>query len=142
MEQRSPFAWNCVDVLANACRNPAARQALINTYQFIPSLSRLLSDQLPADKKIKLLRLMQDLTCGIKISWQIPHLPHLLVTLSEWIERSTEEIITLSLGILVNLCYKNLPAIYTLMGTVDVKKILQICSAMKVSFFQNLVLFW
>jgi hypothetical protein len=77
------------------------------------------------------LRLMQDLTCGIKISWQIPHLPHLMVTLSEWIESANEEIITLSMGILVNLCYKNLPAIYTLMGNVDVKKIVQICSAMR-----------
>ncbi|XP_063915878.1 uncharacterized protein LOC135131937 isoform X2 [Zophobas morio] len=130
MEQRSSFAWNCVDVLSNICRNPPARQALIHTYQFVPSLSRLLSDQLSNEKKIRLLRLMQDLTCGIKISWQIPHLPHLMVTLSEWIENSNEEIITLSMGILVNLCYKNLPAIYTLLGNVDVKKILQICSAM------------
>ncbi|EFA07883.1 hypothetical protein TcasGA2_TC005457 [Tribolium castaneum] len=131
MEQRSSFAWNCVDVLANICRNPAARSALIHTYQFIPSLSRLLSDQLSNEKKIRLLRLMQDLTCGIKISWQIPHLPQLMVTLSKWIETSNEEIITLSMGILVNLCYKNLSAIYTLFGNVDVKKILQICSLMR-----------
>ncbi|RZC39779.1 CIP2A, partial [Asbolus verrucosus] len=131
MEVRSPFAWNCVDVLTNVCRNPAARHALIHTYQFIPSLSRLLSDQMSIEKKIRLLRLMQDLTCGIKISWQIPHLPHLMVTLSDWIESSHDEIITLSMGILVNLCYKNLPAIYTLMGNVDVKKILQICSTMR-----------
>jgi hypothetical protein len=55
-----------------------------------------------------------------------------MVTLSEWIESANEEIITLSMGILVNLCYKNLPAIYTLMGNVDVKKIVQICSAMRV----------
>ncbi|XP_044272834.1 uncharacterized protein LOC123016480 [Tribolium madens] len=131
MEQRSSFAWNCVDVLSNVCRNPAARHALIHTYQFIPSLSRLLNDQLSNEKKVRILRLMQDLTCGIKISWQIPHLPHLMITLSKWIENSNEEIITLSMGILVNLCYKNLSAIYTLFGNVDVKKILQICSLMR-----------
>lgn len=35
---------------------------------------------------------------------------------------STEEdVVALSLGVLVNLCYKNLPAIYTLMRAVDSK---------------------
>lgn len=59
VEQRSSFAWHCVDVLTNACKNPAARHALIHTYQFIPSLSRLLGDQLSIEKKIRLLKLMQ-----------------------------------------------------------------------------------
>lgn len=59
VETISQIAWYCVDVLSNACRNPAARYALITTYQFIPSLSRLISDQLTLDKKIRLLKLMQ-----------------------------------------------------------------------------------
>ncbi|KAL3273249.1 hypothetical protein HHI36_014703 [Cryptolaemus montrouzieri] len=130
-EARSPFAWNCVDVLSNVCRNSAARLALIHTYQFLPSLARILGDQITKEKKLRLLKLMQDLTCGIKISWQIPHLPHLMTTLAKWVDSQEEEIVSLSLGVLVNLCYKNLPAIYTLTSNVDMKKLLRTCITIK-----------
>ncbi|XP_019880385.1 uncharacterized protein LOC109608400 [Aethina tumida] len=136
VETISQIAWYCVDVLSNACRNPAARYALITTYQFIPSLSRLISDQLTLDKKIRLLKLMQELSCGIKISWQIPHLPHLLSTLAKWVECGHEEIVTLSLGVLVNMCYKNLPAIYTLSRHVDIKKFIRICMPLQGSVIE------
>lgn len=53
------MSWYCVDVLCNACRNSSARKALIDTYNFIPSLSQLLGDQLTDVKKKKLLKLMQ-----------------------------------------------------------------------------------
>lgn len=53
------MAWDCVDVLSNACKNFSARQALIKTYQFLPPLARLLSDHLSSSKKKKLLTLMQ-----------------------------------------------------------------------------------
>lgn len=59
LEQRSSIAWNCVEVLSNACRNPATRNVLIHTYQFLSPLSRLLGDQLTREKKIRLLTLMQ-----------------------------------------------------------------------------------
>ncbi|XP_044759623.1 uncharacterized protein LOC123317254 [Coccinella septempunctata] len=131
IEPRSPFTWHCVDVLSNVCRNSAARSALIHTYQFLPSLSRVLGDQISTEKKIRLLKLMQDLTCGIKISWQIPHLPHLMITLAKWVENQDAEIVALSLGVIVNLCYKNLPAIYTLTSNVDMKKLMKICLKMK-----------
>ncbi|CAH1155770.1 unnamed protein product [Phaedon cochleariae] len=131
LEPQSPMAWDCVDVLCNACRNCSARQALIDTYQFIPSLSKHLGDQLSNVKKKKLLRLMQDLTCGIKLSWQIPHLPHLLKTLTRWIEDKDQDIVCSSLCVLVNLCYKNLPAIYTLSTIVDIKKFLRFCLPLK-----------
>ncbi|XP_018319002.1 uncharacterized protein LOC108732610 isoform X2 [Agrilus planipennis] len=127
VEPRSPLAWCSVNVLSLACKNPASRHALIHTYQFLPLLSRLVGDHLTTEKKIRLLALMQELTCGIKISWQIPHLSHLMATLTKWVEGQDEEIITLSLGILVNLCYKNLPAIYTLSRCVDIKKFVRMC---------------
>ncbi|XP_018566721.1 uncharacterized protein LOC108907489 [Anoplophora glabripennis] len=130
-EPQSQMSWYCVDVLCNACRNTSARQALIDTYNFIPSLSQLLGDQLTDVKKKKLLKLMQDLSCGIKISWQIPHLPHLLKTLTKWVESQDQEIVCLSLGVLVNLCYKNLPAVYTLSKTIDIKKFLRFCLPLK-----------
>jgi hypothetical protein len=81
---------------------------------------------LTSEKRIRALKLLQELTYGIKISWQEAHLPYLIKTLSQWIiESNEEEVITLSLGVLVNLCYKNLPAVYVLMRSVNTKTFLQ-----------------
>ena len=72
------------------------------------------------------MKLLQELTYGIKISWQEAHLPYLITTLSQWVTQSSEEeVITLSLGVLVNLCYKNLPVVYVLMCSVNTKTFLQ-----------------
>ncbi|GJQ81759.1 hypothetical protein Trydic_g306 [Trypoxylus dichotomus] len=134
LEPRAALAWCCVNVLGTCCRNSAARNALIHTYEFIPPLSRLLGDQLPVEKKIRLLTLMQELTCGIRISWQIPHLRHLMSTLTRWINtevKRNNEVVSLSLGVLVNLCYKNLPAIYTLTKCVDIKSFIRATSALE-----------
>lgn len=77
---------------------------------------------LTTEKRIRVLQLLQELTYGVKVLWQESHLPYLISTLTEWVSNSTEEeLIALSLGVLVNLCYKNLHAVYTLMRTVDVK---------------------
>ncbi|CAH0563585.1 unnamed protein product [Brassicogethes aeneus] len=139
VEAKSPLAWYCVDVLSNCCRNASARCVLINTYHFLPSLTRLLSDQLTVEKKIGVLRLMQELSCGIKISWEIPHLPHLFKTLTKWIESGSEKIVTLSLGVLVNVCYQNVPAIYTLTREVDIQQLIRICMPLKGSVIELLV---
>jgi hypothetical protein len=61
----------------------------------------------------------------VKISWQEAHLPHLISTLTSWIFSAEKDVINLSLGVLVNLCYKNLPAVYTLMRSVDSKQFLR-----------------
>lgn len=61
----------------------------------------------------------------MKISWQEGHLPCLISTLTSWIVNGEKDVISLSLGVLVNLCYKNLPAIYTLMRSVDNKEFLR-----------------
>lgn len=77
---------------------------------------------LTSEKRVRVLKLLQELTYGIKISWQEAHLPYLISILTQWVTQSKEEdIIALSLGVLVNLCYKNLPAVYTLMRTIDTK---------------------
>ena len=61
----------------------------------------------------------------MKISWQEGHLPSLISTLTSWIVNGEKDVISLSLGVLVNLCYKNLPAMYTLMRSVDSKEFLR-----------------
>ncbi|XP_022915761.2 protein CIP2A homolog L [Onthophagus taurus] len=131
LEARSPIAWCCVSVLNTCCRNYAARVALIETYHFLPPLSRLLGDHLSKEKKIRLLSLLQELTGGIKILWQIPHLVHLMSTLIKWIKSGLEDIMSLSLGVLVNLCYKNLPALYTLSRCVDIKEFIRYLMSLK-----------
>ncbi|XP_017760473.1 PREDICTED: uncharacterized protein LOC108550996 [Eufriesea mexicana] len=122
LASRTTLIWSTVDVLQNACHNAAARQALIHTYKFAPILARLLEANLTSEKRIRVLKLLQELTYGIKISWQEAHLPYLVSILTQWVTQSKEEnIIALSLGVLVNLCYKNLPAVYILMRTIDTK---------------------
>ena len=61
----------------------------------------------------------------MKISWQEAHLPCLISTLTSWIVNGEKDVISLSLGVLVNLCYKNKPAVYTLMRSVDSKEFLR-----------------
>ncbi|PSN46209.1 hypothetical protein C0J52_13148 [Blattella germanica] len=125
LDPMSSILWVAIDVLKHACSNPAARQALIHTYKFSPILTKLLAENLIEDKKIRVLRLLQELTYGVKISWQEAHLPYLIGTLTNWIVSGEREVVCLSLGVLVNLCYKNLPAVYTLMRSVDSKQFLR-----------------
>lgn len=39
---KSSLIWSAVDVLQTACKNTAARHALIHTYKFAPVLTKLL----------------------------------------------------------------------------------------------------
>lgn len=122
LESKTPLIWSVLDVLQHASYNLAARTALTHTYKFAPLLSRFLETNLTSEKRVKLLKLLQDLTYGVKIHWQEAHLPNLVSILIQWIMQSQEdEIVTASLGILINLCYKNLPAIYTFLRTVNTK---------------------
>ncbi|XP_050311435.1 uncharacterized protein LOC126747010 [Anthonomus grandis grandis] len=132
LEPRSLTSWYCVDVLINVCKNNAARQVLITNYHFLPCIARMIGDQLTIEKKTRLLKLMQDITWGIKIHWQLPHLPHLMSVLCKWIEKNQEpEVVTLSLGVLVNLCYKNLSSQSVLQRNVDLKKFIKMCLVLK-----------
>lgn len=65
------------------------------------------------------------MTYGIKISWQEAHLPHLMSSLTKWVTGDELELVPLSLGVLVNLCYNNSAAVYTLMKSVNVKSFLK-----------------
>ncbi|XP_022818248.1 uncharacterized protein LOC111350794 [Spodoptera litura] len=118
--------WAGVAVLARAAIEPSARHALTHTYKFMPILARLLSDSISNDKKVKLLTVMQEISYGIKISWQESYLSSLMKQLTELITQPMTEpqlrtIGHKSLTVLVNVCYGNLPAIYALMRTVDTK---------------------
>ncbi|GBP83774.1 hypothetical protein EVAR_4269_1 [Eumeta japonica] len=125
-DDRSPI-WSAVAVLARAINEPNMRHALTHTYKFLPVLSRLLSETISNEKKLKLLSVMQDISYGIKISWQESYLLPLIKQLTQWILNPMSEaqhrvIGHKSLTILVNICYGNLPAVHALMQTVNTKE--------------------
>ncbi|KAF6201695.1 hypothetical protein GE061_004090 [Apolygus lucorum] len=126
LDAGTSLAWASIACLKEACRNTSARRDLIHTYQFMPVLTRFLMTRPSLDREIKLLQLMEELTYGIKISWQEAHLTRLITTLSNLIVSDVDqERMTLSLSVLVNLCYKNLPSVYALMRSIDIKKFLK-----------------
>jgi hypothetical protein len=59
LESQSGLVWCAIGVLQHACRNPAARRALIHTYKFAPILTRLLGANLIQDKRVRVLQLLQ-----------------------------------------------------------------------------------
>lgn len=122
---RAPH-WSCIAVLSQAVTVPNTKHVLTHTYKFMPILSRLLSNDLSSEKKVKLLFLMKELTYGIKITWQESYLSSLLKQLTHLILKPMSDsqlriVGHISLTVLVNICYNNLPAIHTLMRTVDTK---------------------
>uniref|UniRef100_A0A0C9QN03 RCJMB04_1n3 protein n=1 Tax=Fopius arisanus TaxID=64838 RepID=A0A0C9QN03_9HYME len=118
-----PLLWSVLDLLQALSTLPTALNSLIHIYKFPQLLSPFLSTSLIPEKRIKLLKLLKRLTRGIKFHWQESHLPALIQTLTQWINPSQDpELITSSLGLLINLCRKNPPAIYTLVESVNSKK--------------------
>uniref|UniRef100_T1HNJ6 CIP2A N-terminal domain-containing protein n=1 Tax=Rhodnius prolixus TaxID=13249 RepID=T1HNJ6_RHOPR len=125
-DAQSNITWSAVTVLLAACRNSNTRERLVHTYKFAPILTKLLRFELGSNEKnLKVLQLLQELTYGVNISWQEAHLGALISLLTEWIVGNDESLILLSLGVLVNLCYKNVPAVFTLMRSVDIKKFIK-----------------
>jgi hypothetical protein len=59
LEPSSGLIWCAIGVLQHACRNPAARRALIHTYRFVPILTTLLGTNLIQEKRIRVLQLLQ-----------------------------------------------------------------------------------
>ncbi|XP_015120518.1 GRIP and coiled-coil domain-containing protein 2 [Diachasma alloeum] len=118
----NPLLWSTLDVLHTLSSFPASLASLMHIYKFPQLLSPFLSTSLIPEKRMKLLKLLKRLTKGIKIHWQESHLPALIQTLTQWINPSQDtELITNSLSLLINLCRKNPPAIYTLVDSVNSK---------------------
>lgn len=125
LESRSILVWSAIAVLQKACTNSNAKKALIHTYRFIPILTRFLGTHHIYDKQLKLLQVLVELTYGVKISWQEAHLPYLISTLVQIVMEGDKELKPYALGVLVNLCYKNLPALYVLMRKVEITKFIK-----------------
>ncbi|XP_008557223.1 uncharacterized protein LOC103578059 [Microplitis demolitor] len=121
-DSSSPPIWSVIEVLQHLCNSPQASQQLIHTYKFASIVSKLLVPDLVSLKRVKVLKVLQELTYGIRIPYQERYLFSLILTLTQWIiESNEEEIVNLSVGVLINVCYKNLPSIYTLLKKTDIK---------------------
>lgn len=88
---------------------------------------------------------LQDISYGIKISWQESYLTGLMKQLTDWILQPVTEpqhrtIGHKSLTVLVNVCYGNLPAIYALMRTVDTKDFVVHLISLKVGFVHEITI--
>lgn len=82
----------------------------------------MLGDHLQPAEKISLLGVLQDLTCGINKNCFVPNLHHMITTLCRWIQaKESDQIVLLSLGVIVNVCLNNQPAQYIFANAMDVR---------------------
>ncbi|RZF34536.1 hypothetical protein LSTR_LSTR013250 [Laodelphax striatellus] len=127
IEPNCGLMWSAVATLEEAIKVPAAQHALIHTFKFTPIFTELLKNCSNNDRRVQVLRLLQNCTYGIKIQWQESYLNPLISLLIEWTTCTevNNDLVSLSLGVLVNLCFNNPPAIYTLKGSIEVKNLVQ-----------------
>ncbi|XP_049803858.1 uncharacterized protein LOC126240001 [Schistocerca nitens] len=139
---RSKIVWNSVSVLQQATQNPAAKTALLHVHRFASVLGRLLvagAATLLIQQKIQLLKLLQELTYDIEVTWQEALIPGLIHTLVLWVcgttyaDDGSQELVGPSLGVLVNLCHKNLVGFCILAHCIDTRDFLKIVTRMSMS---------
>lgn len=69
---------------------------------------------------------LQELTYGVKLQWQEGCLSELIILLVKWISSEDKDLISLSLGVLVNVCYKNKFAMYILVKCTHSKSFMRL----------------
>ncbi|XP_034473673.1 uncharacterized protein LOC117781058 [Drosophila innubila] len=122
--------WACVSLLQHCSRNLDARLDIVQKYCFVPLLSNLLKRTTRPERVQRLLLLLQDLSYGIRISWEEPYLVVLLEHLVDLVH-SVEECdanstdvdsshARLALSILINLCYKNFVVLFLFLRSVNI----------------------
>ncbi|KAL7744249.1 hypothetical protein ACLKA6_009210 [Drosophila palustris] len=122
--------WACVSLLQHCSRNLDARQNIVQKYCFVPLLSNLLKRTTRPERVQRLLLLLQDLTYGIRISWEEPYLVVLLEHLVDLVhsveecDANTTDVDSshaqLALSILINLCYKNFVVLFLFLRSVNI----------------------
>lgn len=141
--------WSCISVLQHCAHNVDAHRAIVEEYRFIPLLTHILESTSSTgggggDRRHRLLALLQDLTFGIKITWEEPYLVNLVNQLIEIIYQfndktnngnhqthleagdnidDKEELqAQMALSILINICYKNFTVLFLFMRTVNISQ--------------------
>lgn len=120
----SDALWACLAVLQHCSKNLEARKAIVDEYRFIPLLTFLLKRLQAGDKQLRVLTLLQELTFGIKITWEEPYIVVLLEQLVHIVYQASEEgeemHAQLALSTLINLCYKNFVVLFLFLRSVNI----------------------
>uniref|UniRef100_A0A1A9W1T0 Protein CIP2A n=1 Tax=Glossina brevipalpis TaxID=37001 RepID=A0A1A9W1T0_9MUSC len=120
----SDALWSCVTVLHHCARNLEAHKAITEEYRFLPLLTSVLKSTQTSDKIQRLLLLIQELTFGIRITWEEPYLVALLGQLVQIVYQASEKgedvQAQLALSILINICYKNFVVLFLFLRSVNI----------------------
>lgn len=120
----SDALWSCVAVLQHCSRNLEAHKAIAEEYGFLPLLTFILKNTQTSDKLQRVLLLIQDLSFGIRISWEEPYLVVLLGQLVQIVYQASEKgedvQAQLALSILINICYKNFVVLFLFLRSVNI----------------------
>ncbi|XP_003247737.1 uncharacterized protein LOC100576041 [Acyrthosiphon pisum] len=122
----SEIMWAAVNLLQSIVKQGFFQNTILNNNEFTLILTRLLKDELSLDKKIKILKLLQELTYRMKIQWQEGHSSELISLLVKWISTEDKDLISFSLGVLVNVCCKNKFAMFTLVKCTHSKSFMRL----------------
>ena len=119
---------HCLCLLEQCTSHEDLRTDLVERYKFQTVLAMYLNKNNDRKTIRRILRLLNELTYGIQITWSEPYLNSLVHRLFEIIGYKDEanESASLALSVLVNLAYKNPPVIelfYTMINTEFLKSI-------------------
>lgn len=59
VNEESVLIWAALNVLQSIIKQGFFSNSILNNYKFIPILTKLLKDQLPLDRRIKILKILQ-----------------------------------------------------------------------------------
>ncbi|XP_037938135.1 uncharacterized protein LOC119671530 [Teleopsis dalmanni] len=122
----SDALWTCVTLVTHCMRNLDARRAIIEEYRFVPMLTLVLKRTQAEDKRRRVLVLLQELTYGIRITWEESYLTTLFNQLIGIINNATDGDETdalVALSIIINLIYKNFVVHFLFLRTVNISKL-------------------
>lgn len=112
--------WSGVTILKSVLKESPNHEKLLRDINYVPVLTNHLNGSLSLERKVSLLFLLQELTYGITMEWEHPFVGKLIPSLVDHILSETEQenVIILSLSILINICQKNSVVLYRLLRTI------------------------
>lgn len=122
----SEIMWAAVNFLQSIVKQGLFHNTILNNDELTLILIKLLKDELTLDKKIKILKLLLELTYRKKLQWQESHSFELISLLIKWISTEDKDLISFSLGVLVNVCSKNKFAMFTLVKCTNSKSFMRL----------------
>ncbi|XP_052119697.1 uncharacterized protein LOC113203417 [Frankliniella occidentalis] len=118
----SSLAWSILHVLEVYFNATVSDTTLKEVKKLTPMVSKLAVSALTDEKKVRLLKVLQTLTYGIKLLWPDSYTVPLFSSLIDWSKVGNQSLVVqLSLSVLSNLLHQNSVALPILMKTVNLK---------------------